>query len=107
MAQCISDVKSRLMCFYYDEIVTIFPACERLILLRTDPKEMRDYSILLYHCGLYKQALEFLKLYQDMKVSFMVHLNMQIRSLFLRIGTNMFSELFPEFFRAKSVNRSS
>ncbi|TYG51122.1 hypothetical protein ES288_D10G231600v1 [Gossypium darwinii] len=44
-------------------------ACERLILLRTDPKEMRDYSILLYHCGLYEQALKFLKLYQDMKSS--------------------------------------
>nr|KJB73108.1 hypothetical protein B456_011G215300 [Gossypium raimondii] len=44
-------------------------ACERLILLRTDPKETRDYSILLYHCGLYEQALKFLKLYQDMKSS--------------------------------------
>ncbi|MBA0749792.1 hypothetical protein Gogos_003683 [Gossypium gossypioides] len=44
-------------------------ACEHLILLRTDPKEMRDYSILLYHCGLYEQALKFLKLYQDMKSS--------------------------------------
>ncbi|TYG90909.1 hypothetical protein ES288_A12G220600v1 [Gossypium darwinii] len=60
---------SRFMYFYYDEIVTIFPACERFILLRTNPKEMRDYSILLYHCGLYEQALKFLKLYQDMKSS--------------------------------------
>ncbi|XVE52297.1 hypothetical protein DITRI_Ditri02bG0111500 [Diplodiscus trichospermus] len=44
-------------------------ACERLILLKTDPKEMRDYSILLYHCGLYEQALKYLKLYQDTKIS--------------------------------------
>ncbi|XP_022764741.1 uncharacterized protein LOC111309969 [Durio zibethinus] len=44
-------------------------ACERLILLKTDPKEMRDYSILLYHCGLYGQALKYLKLYQDTKSS--------------------------------------
>ncbi|XVF41105.1 hypothetical protein PTKIN_Ptkin01aG0253700 [Pterospermum kingtungense] len=45
-------------------------ACERLILLKTDPKEMRDYSILLYHCGLYDQALKYLKLYQDTKSYF-------------------------------------
>ncbi|XP_016739548.2 uncharacterized protein [Gossypium hirsutum] len=69
MAQCISDVMSRFMYFYYDEIVTIFPTCERFILLKTNPKEMRDYNILLYHCGLYEQALKFLKLYQDMKSS--------------------------------------
>ncbi|KAL4367984.1 hypothetical protein GQ457_05G033340 [Hibiscus cannabinus] len=42
-------------------------ACERLILLKNDPKEMRDYSILLYHCGLYDQSLKYLKLYQDAK----------------------------------------
>ncbi|XVF82319.1 hypothetical protein PTKIN_Ptkin16aG0037000 [Pterospermum kingtungense] len=44
-------------------------ACERLILLKTDPKEMRDYSILLYHCGLYEQAQQYLKLYQETKSS--------------------------------------
>ncbi|GMI80363.1 hypothetical protein HRI_001705600 [Hibiscus trionum] len=44
-------------------------ACERLILLTTDPKEMRDYSVLLYHCGLYEQALKYLRLYQDTKSS--------------------------------------
>ncbi|KAK8516938.1 hypothetical protein V6N12_032138 [Hibiscus sabdariffa] len=44
-------------------------ACERLILLKNDPKEMRDYSILLYHCGLYDQSLKYLKLYQDEKSS--------------------------------------
>ncbi|KAB2078867.1 hypothetical protein ES319_A06G192700v1 [Gossypium barbadense] len=42
-------------------------ACERLILLKTDPKEIRDYSILLYHCGLYQQSLKYLRLYQDAK----------------------------------------
>ncbi|KAL5570619.1 hypothetical protein UlMin_027194 [Ulmus minor] len=42
-------------------------ACERLILLQTDAKELRDYSILLYHCGFYEQSLEYLKLYQESK----------------------------------------
>ncbi|KAE8723660.1 hypothetical protein F3Y22_tig00012104pilonHSYRG00077 [Hibiscus syriacus] len=32
-------------------------------------REMRDYSILLYHCGLYDQSLKYLKLYQDAKSS--------------------------------------
>ncbi|KAJ6414471.1 hypothetical protein OIU84_003467 [Salix udensis] len=44
-------------------------ACERLILLGFDPKELRDYSVLLYHCGLYEQSLQYLKLYQDRKGS--------------------------------------
>ncbi|GMJ14335.1 hypothetical protein HRI_005102700 [Hibiscus trionum] len=44
-------------------------ACERLILLKNDPKEMRDYSILLYHCGLYDQSLKYLKFYQDAESS--------------------------------------
>lgn len=39
-------------------------ACERLILLDTDPNELRDYSVLLYHCGLYKESLQYLKFYQ-------------------------------------------
>ncbi|KAJ4720285.1 Tetratricopeptide-like helical domain containing protein [Melia azedarach] len=42
-------------------------ACERLILLETDAKELRDYSILLYHCGLYEQSLQHLKKYQETK----------------------------------------
>ncbi|KAH1046098.1 hypothetical protein J1N35_036882 [Gossypium stocksii] len=54
---------------HFGDMRRALSACERLILLRTDPKEMRDYSILLYHCGLYEQALKFLKLYQDMKSS--------------------------------------
>lgn len=57
---------------YYYEIVTLVAACERLILLQTEPKEMRDYSVLLYHCGLYEQALKYLELYQDTKVNFTV-----------------------------------
>ncbi|KAI3425632.1 Transglut_core2 domain-containing protein [Psidium guajava] len=44
-------------------------ACERLILLEFDLKELRDYSILLYHCGLYEQSLEYLKLYMETKIS--------------------------------------
>lgn len=44
-------------------------ACERLILLETDKKELRDYSILLYHCGFYEQSLEYLKLYQESQVN--------------------------------------
>ncbi|GAB4827770.1 hypothetical protein Ancab_034656 [Ancistrocladus abbreviatus] len=42
-------------------------ACERLILLETDIKELRDYAILLYHCGFYKESLQYLKLYQELK----------------------------------------
>ncbi|KAK3228802.1 hypothetical protein Dsin_000683 [Dipteronia sinensis] len=44
-------------------------ACERLILLETDAKELRDYSILLYHCGFYEQSLQYLMLYQESKSS--------------------------------------
>ncbi|KAL6989751.1 hypothetical protein U1Q18_015502 [Sarracenia purpurea var. burkii] len=42
-------------------------ACERLIVLETDPKELRDYSVLLYHCGFYEESLHFLRYYQDAK----------------------------------------
>lgn len=42
-------------------------ACERLILLETDPKELRDYSVLLYHCGLYEDALKYLNMYEEIK----------------------------------------
>ncbi|KAF7152678.1 hypothetical protein RHSIM_Rhsim01G0124300 [Rhododendron simsii] len=42
-------------------------ACERLILLEADPKELRDYSVLLYHCGFYEKSLQFLRYYQDSK----------------------------------------
>ncbi|KAL7259212.1 hypothetical protein ACSBR1_005164 [Camellia fascicularis] len=42
-------------------------ACERLILLETDPKELRDYSVLLYHCGFYEESLQFFRHYQDAK----------------------------------------
>ncbi|CAN1316258.1 hypothetical protein LINPERPRIM_LOCUS30008 [Linum perenne] len=40
-------------------------SCERLILLGSDPKDLRDYSILLYHCGLYDQSRQYLKLFKD------------------------------------------
>ncbi|XP_021297254.1 uncharacterized protein LOC110426362 [Herrania umbratica] len=54
---------------HFGDMRRALAACERLILLQTEPKEMRDYSVLLYHCGLYEQALKYLKLYQDTKSS--------------------------------------
>lgn len=55
----------------FNTILIIFclvTACERLILLEHDPKELRDYAVLLYHCGYYEEALQFLKHYRDTKV---------------------------------------
>ncbi|KAL6627699.1 hypothetical protein ACP70R_031425 [Stipagrostis hirtigluma subsp. patula] len=40
-------------------------ACERLILLRHDPRELRDYAALLYHCGYYEDCLQYLTSYQN------------------------------------------
>ncbi|KAK7243351.1 hypothetical protein RIF29_38144 [Crotalaria pallida] len=42
-------------------------ACERLILLKNEANELRDYSILLYHCGLYEESQQYLKKYHDMR----------------------------------------
>ncbi|XP_023530796.1 uncharacterized protein LOC111793214 [Cucurbita pepo subsp. pepo] len=53
----------------YGDMRRALAACERLILLDVDMKELRDYSILLYHCGFYEQSLEYLKLYQETKSS--------------------------------------
>ena len=39
-------------------------ACERLILLNHNPCELRDYAALLYHCGYYKDCLQYLTSYQ-------------------------------------------
>ncbi|ESR37105.1 hypothetical protein CICLE_v100285432mg, partial [Citrus x clementina] len=52
--------------------------CERLILLESDAKELRDYSILLYHCGLYEQSLQYLKFYQDSMVEYFSDLTSDI-----------------------------
>lgn len=52
-------------------IIILLAACERLILLQTDPKELRDYGALLYHCGFYKEALQYLTVYQDGQVVFL------------------------------------
>lgn len=41
--------------------------CERLILLETDINDLRDYAILLYHCGFYEESLLYMKLYQETK----------------------------------------
>ncbi|PIA53766.1 hypothetical protein AQUCO_00900383v1 [Aquilegia coerulea] len=40
-------------------------ASERLILLDHDVDELRDYSILLYHCGFYKESWHYLSLYKN------------------------------------------
>uniref|UniRef100_A0A7N0TQC6 Protein SirB1 N-terminal domain-containing protein n=2 Tax=Kalanchoe fedtschenkoi TaxID=63787 RepID=A0A7N0TQC6_KALFE len=53
----------------YGDMRRALSACERLILLETDPKELRDYGILLYHCGLYKESMQYLELYQETKDS--------------------------------------
>lgn len=42
-------------------------ASERLIILTNDHRELRDYAILLYHCGYYEECLQNLKLYQSTK----------------------------------------
>ncbi|XP_012068658.1 uncharacterized protein LOC105631226 isoform X2 [Jatropha curcas] len=52
---------------HFGDMRLALSACERLILLRSNPKELRDYSILLYHCGFYEQSRQYLKLYQEKK----------------------------------------
>lgn len=52
-------------------IIIHLSACERLILLQTEPKELRDYGALLYHCGFYKESLHYLTVYQDGQVVFL------------------------------------
>lgn len=42
-------------------------ASERLVLLGADRKDLRDYGILLYHCGLYGPSLMYLNAYHDFK----------------------------------------
>lgn len=42
-------------------------ACERLILLRSNWDDLRDYAVLLYHCGYYEDALQCFKLYKEAK----------------------------------------
>jgi hypothetical protein len=55
--------------FHHDpNILHFLSACERLILVTNDANELRDYSILLYHCGLYNESLQYLKKYQELKV---------------------------------------
>ena len=43
-------------------------ACERLILLDHDPRELRDYAALLYHCAHYEECLQYLTSYQTATV---------------------------------------
>lgn len=85
--ECPPEENDLLICFdtffFYMEIILAVTACERLILLNIDTKELRDYSILLYLCGFYEESLEFLKLYQDTKVGFLsLHeITIYVRSL--------------------------
>lgn len=48
----------------FGDIRRALSACERLIILEADSMELRDYGVLLYHCGFYKESLQYLKLYQ-------------------------------------------
>ncbi|KAL8492963.1 hypothetical protein ACS0TY_024243 [Phlomoides rotata] len=52
---------------HFGDMRRALSACERLILLKSDPKELRDYAVLLYHCGFYEESLQYLKLYQATK----------------------------------------
>ncbi|XP_077218433.1 uncharacterized protein LOC143852742 [Tasmannia lanceolata] len=49
---------------HFGDMRRALAACERLILLGFDYQELRDYSVLLYHCGYYEESLHYLKLYQ-------------------------------------------
>ncbi|KAH9295390.1 hypothetical protein KI387_038978, partial [Taxus chinensis] len=51
----------------YGDLRRAVAACERLVLLGVDARELRDYSILLYHCGLYEKSFEYLQLYCSSK----------------------------------------
>ncbi|KAI5059266.1 hypothetical protein GOP47_0025585 [Adiantum capillus-veneris] len=42
-------------------------ATERLVLLGADRKELRDYGMLLYHCGLFEPSLGYLNAYNECK----------------------------------------
>lgn len=64
----------------FGDIRRALSACERLILLQTDPKELRDYAALLYHCGFYVESLQYLKLYQDKKESSTFNLKSRLAS---------------------------
>ncbi|KAF9596855.1 hypothetical protein IFM89_013903 [Coptis chinensis] len=44
-------------------------ASERLILLDYDLDELRDYSILLYHCGFYEESSHYLSQYRNSMIS--------------------------------------
>ncbi|KAK1277378.1 hypothetical protein QJS04_geneDACA016601 [Acorus gramineus] len=52
----------------YGDMRRALAACEHLILLDSDPRELRDYSVLLYHLGYYGESLQYLNLYQNSKV---------------------------------------
>lgn len=54
---------------WFGDMRRALAACERLIILDSDPKELRDYGVLLYHCGLYEQSLQYLKMYSEEKGS--------------------------------------
>lgn len=59
----------------FGDIRRALSACERLIILEADSVELRDYGALLYHCGFYKESLQYLNLYQDAQKSSMMKLS--------------------------------
>ncbi|KAK9051350.1 hypothetical protein SSX86_027977 [Deinandra increscens subsp. villosa] len=49
----------------FGDIRRALSACERLVILDADSVDLRDYGVLLYHCGFYKESLQYLNLYRD------------------------------------------
>ncbi|XP_020585835.1 uncharacterized protein LOC110028357 [Phalaenopsis equestris] len=56
-------------CAHFGDMRRALAACERLIILDTEPKDLRDYAVLLYHCGQYEDCSDYLKLYQNAQIS--------------------------------------
>lgn len=70
-------------------------ACEHLILLETDSKELRDYSVLLYHSGFYEESLQYLKLYQESEVNYFNLANQSMTSLYWQVySVGSIAEIF-------------
>ncbi|KAG1371117.1 hypothetical protein COCNU_16G002110 [Cocos nucifera] len=52
---------------HFGDMRRALAACERLVFLDVDFRELRDYAILLYHCGFYEECLDCLKSYETAK----------------------------------------
>lgn len=73
---CVSPIPALLSSHWPDSFIPciFMAACERLVLLNHDPRELRDYAALLYHCGYYEDCLKYLTSYQTAMV---IHLQTQ------------------------------